>query len=101
MNDTGKILNTPGTDFPAIRAMLAMGKDIGLTGSLRMQVQPALLTAKHDDVKKEAGTLIDILMKNLDKELVNHARNVQQPQNRPYTRRVRGMSGQKEVSLVW
>ena len=101
MSDTGKILHTPGTQYPAIKAMLALGKDVSLTGSLRMQVQPALLTAKHEEVKKETGALIDILLRNLDKELAQHSRSVQQSQNRSHTQRVRGTSGQKEFSLVW
>jgi hypothetical protein len=39
--------------------------DLSLTGSLRLHISPALLTAKYADVRKETGAMITILLEGV------------------------------------
>ncbi|KAH7116935.1 hypothetical protein B0J11DRAFT_395646, partial [Dendryphion nanum] len=62
ITETGTILSTSGIRTPAIRALLDKKENVTLSGSIRLQVQPAMLTARYDEVKQETSALLDILL---------------------------------------
>lgn len=71
ISENGKFLPHAKLHTDVLRVALERGEELNLTGSLRLMAGPLLMTAKYEDVRKEAGKLVDILVNGFSKNLMD------------------------------
>ncbi|KAF1978112.1 hypothetical protein BU23DRAFT_431095, partial [Bimuria novae-zelandiae CBS 107.79] len=66
-NENGKLMNAKVLirEDKAFEPILEKDGNLSLTGSVRMQIQPALITTKYADLRKETNGLVGILLESI------------------------------------
>lgn len=75
ISDNGQFLPHAKLETDVVRVARERGKELTLTGSVRLIAGPLLMTAKYEDVRNEAGKLVEILVNGFSKNLLDREFN--------------------------